>query len=83
MCNCKENEIIKLKVDSKNVIHNHHIFYAPEIIIKLTCSEHIKNHNKQARELAKEMKFSFREAQTRLRLERLGSMPTIRRIYNF
>ena len=61
----------------------HHVRYEPEITIELTHSEHIKKHNEQARALAKELNLTFREAQTRLRIERLGSKPTIPRITDF
>lgn len=63
--------------------HNHHVTYEPEVIIQIDGSLHIKKHNEQARNLAKEMDFSFREAQIRLRLERNGSNVTIRRIFDF
>jgi len=63
--------------------HNHHVTYEPPIVKKLDGGEHIRKHHEQARNLAKEMGFSFREAQKRLKLERNGSNVTIKRIFDF
>lgn len=68
---------------SENIKHKHHVRYTPEIIKLIDGALHIKKHHEQARNLAKEMGFSFREAQKRLKLERNGSNVTIRRIFDF
>lgn len=68
---------------SENIKHKHHVRYVPEIIKLIDGALHLKKHHEQARNLAKEMGYSFREAQTRLKLERNGSNVTIRRIFDF